>query len=141
MDGRSLLSGGHLDNLGPAWYGDSVGEWEGDILLVNTVGLEDRAWIDGEGHPVSLETRIEERWIRVDAETLEVQLTLHDPTMYTEPWVGDWKTFTRMPREDSTFFGWYGLCSGEWESICAPMNEVADHKSRFSRPASLGVEP
>ena len=141
MDGRDLPSGENLDNLGPAWYGHSVAEWEGDTLVVNTVGLDDRAWLDGQGHPVSLQTRIEERWDRIDANTLEVQLTLHDSTMYTAPWVGDRKTYTRMSREDATFFGWYGLFSGVWESICAPMNEVADHTTRFMVPGSFGVDP
>ena len=141
MDGRDLPSGENLDNLGPAWYGHSVAEWEGDTLVVNTVGLDDRAWLDGQGHPVSLQTRIEERWDRIDADTLEVQLTLHDSTMYTAPWVGDRKTYTRMSREDATFFEWYGLFSGVWESICAPMNEVDDHTTRFMVPGSFGVDP
>ena len=141
MDGRDLPSGENLDNLGPAWYGHSVAEWEGDTLVVNTVGLDDRAWLDGQGHPLSLQTRIEERWDRIDADTLEVQLTLHDSTLYTAPWVGDRKTYTRMSREDATFFGWYGLFSGVWESICAPMNEVDDHTTRFMVPGSFGVDP
>ncbi len=141
MDGRDLPSGENLDNLGPAWYGHSVGQWEGDTFVVNTVGLDDRAWLDGQGHPLSLMTRIEERWERIDADTLEVQLTLHDPTMYTAPWVGDRKIFARMAREDATFFGWFGLFSGVWESICAPMNEVDDHHSRFMLPGSFGVDP
>ena len=141
LDGRDLPTGENLDNLGPAWYGHSVAEWEGEILVVNTVGLDDRAWLDGQGHPVSLQTRIEERWERIDADTLEVQLTLHDPALYTAPWVGDRKTFSRMPPEDVTFFGWSGLFSGVWESICAPMNEVDDHNTRFLLPGSLGVDP
>jgi len=141
LDGRELPSGDNLNNLGPAWYGHSVGEWDGDTLVVNTVGLDDRAWLDGQGHPVSLQTRIEERWERVDADTLEVQLILHDPMLYTEDWVGDRKSFSRMPPEDVTFFGWSGLFSGVWESICAPMNEVDDHNSRFLLPGSFGVDP
>jgi hypothetical protein len=141
MDGRDLPSGENLDNLGPAWYGHSVAEWEGDTLVVNTVGLDDRAWLDGQGHPLSLQTRIEERWNRIDADTLEVQLTLHDSTLYTASWVGDRKIFRRMLREDVTFFGWFGLFSGVWESICAPMNEVDDHHNRFMVPGSFGVDP
>ena len=46
MDGRPAPSGENLDNLGPAWYGHSVGHWEGDTLVVETVGLDDRAWVD-----------------------------------------------------------------------------------------------
>ena len=50
LDGRELPSGESLDNLGPAWYGHSVGEWQEDTLVVNTTGLEERAWLDRPGH-------------------------------------------------------------------------------------------
>src|SRR5215469_13243507 len=45
-DGRALPSGQNLENLGPAWYGHSVANWDGDTLIVNTVGLDERAWFD-----------------------------------------------------------------------------------------------
>jgi hypothetical protein len=122
MDGRAVPSGENLDNLGPAWYGHSVGHWEGDTLVVETVGLDERAWVDVFGFPKSAEARVEERYRRTDADTLEVQLTLFDSTFYTTPWVSDTKTFKKEPREKVTFFGWYGLFSGLGELICAPMN-------------------
>ena len=86
-DGRTLPSGENLENLGPAWYGHSVGKWEGNKLIVNTVGLEERAWLDNAAHPKSFHARIEETWERVDSNTLENQLTLYDPEYYTAPWV------------------------------------------------------
>lgn len=122
MDGRAVPSGENLDNIGPAWYGHSVGRWQGDTLIVQTVGLDDRAWVDVYGYPKSADARVEERYRRVDADTLEVQLTLFDPTFYTAPWVSDTKIFKKEPREKVTFFGWYGLFSGLGELICAPMN-------------------
>ena len=122
MDGRAVPSGENLDNLGPAWYGHSVGRWEGNTLVVTTVGLDDRAWVDLFGWPKSADARVEERYTRVDAETLELQLTLTDPTYYTAPWASDKKIWKRQPREKATFFGWYGLFSGSGELICAPMN-------------------
>ena len=124
MDGRPLPSGDNLANLGPSWYGMSVGRWEGDTLVVDTIGLDGRAWLDIYGFPKSAEARIEERYKRVDAETMEVQLTLNDPKYYTKPWVSDVKRFKKEARDAKTVnnFGWYGLFSGLVDLICAPVN-------------------
>jgi hypothetical protein len=122
LDGRKVPTGEDLDNLGPAWYGHSVGHWEGDTMVVETVGLDDRAWIDLFGFPKSSEARVVERYKRVDADTMTIQLTLYDPKYYTAPWESDVKTWKKQPREKVTFFGWYGLFSGSGELICAPMN-------------------
>jgi hypothetical protein len=122
LDGRALPDSETLDNLGPAWYGHSVAGWEGDTLVVNTVGLDDRAWLDQYGFPISFEARIEERYRKVDPETIELQLTLNDPKYYTRPWVSDIKIWKKEPRENVTWFGWYGLFSGLGELLCAPMN-------------------
>jgi len=123
-DGRAVPSGENLENLGPAWYGHSVGKWNGNTLVVNTVGLDDRAWLDNVGNPKSFHARIEEQWRRVDYNTLELQMTLYDPEYYTAPYVGAKKIYKRTPDEAMTYFGWYGLFAGITESICAPMNEV-----------------
>ena len=104
-DGRELPSGENLFNMGPAWYGYSVGEWEGETLVVNTVGFDERAWVDMFGMPYTFDARIEERYTRVDADTIELEMTLYDPAVYTEPWVSDTKVFTRLPPEDLEYFG------------------------------------
>ncbi len=122
LDGRELPSGENLLNIGPAWYGHSVGEWEGDTLVVNTVGFDEREWLDQYGFPISFEARIEERYRKVDEETIELQLTLNDPKNYTRPWVSDIKMWKKEPRENVTWFGWYGLFSGLGELLCAPQN-------------------
>jgi hypothetical protein len=121
-DGRAVPSGENLDNIGPSWYGHSVGRWEGNTLVVTTVGLDERAWLDLFGYPKSADARVEERYTRVDADTIQVQLTLFDPRYYTTPWVSDTKIWKKEPRERVTFFGWYGLFSGLGELICAPAN-------------------
>lgn len=133
-DGRALPSGESLENLGPAWYGHSVGRWEGNTLVVSTVGLDERAWLDNDGNPKSFHARIEETWRRVDSNTLEMQLTLHDPEYYTAPYVGSRKTYKRMPDDRITYFGWYGLFAGITEGICAPMNEVEGYNKGFRDP-------
>ena len=130
-DGRELPSGQNLENLGPAWYGHSVAKWDGNTLVVNTVGMEERAWLDNLGYPKSFHARLEERWKLNDSNTLEVQLTLYDPEYYTAPYVGAKKTFRRIPNENITYFGWGGLFAGISEGICAPMNEVEGYNQGF----------
>lgn len=122
LDGRKVPTSENLVNLGPAWYGHSVGHWEGDELVVITVGLEERAWVDQYGYPKSFDARIEERYKKTDANTLELRLTLTDPKYYTKPWVSDVKTWKKEPRENVTWFGWYGLYSGLGDLLCAPQN-------------------
>ena len=133
-DGRQLPSGESLENLGPAWYGHSVAKWDGNTLVVNTVGLEERAWLDNNGNPMSFHARIEETWKRTDSNTLELQLTLYDPAYYTAPYVGSKKIYKRMPPDAVTYFGWSGLFAGISEGICAPMNEVEAYNKGFRDP-------
>lgn len=140
LDGRELPSGQNLDNLGPAWYGHSVGEWEGNALVVNTVGINDRAWLDRTGLPISFDARVEERWTRIDADTLELRMTLHDPTYYTAAWGGDYPILFKPENPDYvSYYGWDGLYSGITEQICAPLDEVEMFNKRIRDPASLGV--
>ena len=124
MDGREVPAGENLDNIGPAWFGHSVAEWEGDELVVNTVGMDNRAWLDGSGHVASFEARVEERYRRVEPDLLELRMTLYDPIYYTTPWTSGVRIFEREPRERITYFGWYGLFSGVTDLMCAPMNAI-----------------
>jgi hypothetical protein len=135
MDGRELPSGENLDNLGPAWYGHSVGNWEGNTLVVRTTGLEERAWLDRPGNPKSLRAVIEERYTKVDNDTINVQMTLTDPEYYTAPWVATPRTFKRQNEKTYTYFGWKGLMAGITEGICAPMNEVEGYNKSFRDPS------
>ncbi len=142
LDGREIPAGESLEDLGPAWYGHSVGEWQGDELVVTTVGLDERAWADQSGaSPLSLHARVEERIRRISADTIEVHLTIDDPMFYTAQWteIGT-KTFTREPPESYIYSGWKGLFSGITEAICAPMNEVDNFNRTVRDPAIFGVE-
>lgn len=122
MDGRAFPTGESLDNIGPAWYGHSVAEWRGDELVVNTVGLDERAWIDSLGHVKSFNARVEERYRKIDADTLELRMTLHDPTYYSAPWEAETRLFRRQPPEGITYFGWTGIFSGVADMMCAPLD-------------------
>ena len=80
LDGRALPAG---DDLYPKWNGFSVGRFEGDELVVESVGFDARSWLDKLGYPHSENMRVEERYRRVDAETLELVITVTDPEFYT----------------------------------------------------------
>ena len=79
-DGRK-----HTADPQPSWMGYSVGRWEGDSLIVDTVGFNDRGWLDGSGHPHSEALKIEERYRRRNFGHMDVQVTMDDPKMYTRP--------------------------------------------------------
>ena len=83
-DGRELPT-----DPDPRWYGYSVGRWEDDYtFVVETVGMDERTWLDNAGNPHSADLRVEERYHRVADDLLELTVTIDDPTAYTEPWLG-----------------------------------------------------
>jgi hypothetical protein len=79
-DGRALPK-----NPEPSWMGYSIGKWDGDTLVVDTIGLNDRGWLDGFGHPRSEQMHITERYRRRDFGHLDVEFTFDDPKYYTRP--------------------------------------------------------
>jgi hypothetical protein len=81
-DGRALPK-----NLAPTWLGYSVGRWEGDTFIVDTIGFNDRSWVDPFGDPHSEQMRVTERYRRLDHDTLELAITIDDPKAYTQTWV------------------------------------------------------
>lgn len=82
-DGRRLP-----ENPDPRWYGYSVGRWEDDYtFVVDTVGLDDRTWLDNSGNPHSTDLRVQERYRRVNENTVELTVTIDDPKVYTKPWI------------------------------------------------------
>jgi hypothetical protein len=81
MDGRS-----HPANFRPTNYGHSIGRWEGDTLVVETIGLNEKFWIDTRGTPHTEKLKFTERFTRTDMNTLQYQATIDDPGAYTQPW-------------------------------------------------------
>ncbi len=90
-DGRELPKGvgsDAADAPDPRWYGYSVGHWEDDhTFVVNTIGADDRSWIDWDGYPHSVDMQIEERYTRVNHDVLDVTITMTDPKIFTKPMV------------------------------------------------------
>ena len=85
MDGRALPK-----DPNPQWFGYSVGKWEGDTLVVESIGFNGRAWLDQVGHPSTEALHVIERFRRRDLGHMEVTATVTDPGVYTKPW-----TFTQ----------------------------------------------
>jgi len=76
----------HPKDLDPTWYGHSIGKWEGDELVVDTIGFNGKTWLDLAGHPTSDQLHVIERYSRPDFGHLKLVITIEDPVMYTKPW-------------------------------------------------------
>ena len=85
MDGRE-----HPADPTPSWFGHSVGHWEGDTLVIDTVGFNDKFWMTREGLPHTTQLHTIERLSRPDFNTLRYEVTIDDPGAYTEIWSGGW---------------------------------------------------
>jgi hypothetical protein len=81
LDGR-----GHPKDPNPAWYGHSIGKWEGDTLVVDTVSFNARRWLMIFGTPISEKLHITERFQRPDLGHLQIETTIDDPDIYPKPW-------------------------------------------------------
>ena len=92
MDGRKLP-----DDPDPRWYGYSVGRWEGDTLVVETAGFNDKTWLGAQGQPHSEEMRTIEHYRRVDHTTIQFNLTIDDPKTYTKTWEAEPRVIKLKP--------------------------------------------
>ena len=84
-------------NPEPAWYGYSIGRWDGDTFVVETGGFREGSWLDNSGHPHSDALRTTERFHRVNFGHLEVDVTIDDPKTYLQTWKSDRMRFTLQP--------------------------------------------
>ena len=78
------------DQLIPSYFGDSIGWWEGETLVVDTVGFNERFWMIRGGLPHTRYLHLIERFTRIDYDTLRYEVTIDDTGAYTEPWSGGW---------------------------------------------------
>jgi hypothetical protein len=120
-DGRSLPK-----DPDPSWMGYSVGHWDGDTFVVETVGFNDQEWVDLYGNPRTSTTRLTERYRRLNHDTLEQQIIIEDPKVFTKPWVSPPKLHKLEP-------GWE---IAEWFCV---LDENKDYDQVVRKPA--GVAP
>jgi hypothetical protein len=93
----------------PLWMGDSVGKWDGDALVIDTIGFNDKTWLDRAGHPHSDALHVTERIRRVNHDTLSDEITVEDPKAYTKPWTAQ-IGFQLRP---NMTLDWEGVCEQE----------------------------
>src|SRR5688572_31158465 len=86
MDGRPHPTG---DDLRPTYLGHSIGRWEGDTLVIDSVGFNEKQWLQG-AYPSTERLHLIERISRPDLTTLSYEATIDDPGAYTKPWSGKW---------------------------------------------------
>jgi hypothetical protein len=95
---RVFIGAEHPKALDPTWLGHSIGHWEGRTLVVDTVGYDDRTWLDMRGHPHSDALHTIERFtLSEDGRSLEYAVTIDDPKMYSKPWQAVTKSHARRP--------------------------------------------
>jgi hypothetical protein len=87
----------HPPDFRPTWMGHSIGKWDGDTFVVDTVGISDVNWLDRMGHPHSDKLHLIERFRRVDDKTIQLNLTIDDPIAYTKAWEATPRTFRIRP--------------------------------------------
>ena len=111
----------------PRWNGYSVGKWADDYtFVVDTVGMNEKTWLDNAGRPHSADLTVQERFHRVDYDTLELTLMINDPKFYSQPWQALNKfVLHRLPDD-------YDV----QEFFCAP-SETADYNELIGNPASV----
>ncbi len=113
-DGRALPTNvGQKGGPDPRYYGFSVGHWDGDYaFVVDTVGMDDRVWLDHNGHPHSADLKVQERYERKDHDTLVLTVMIDDPKIYTKPYLATTTTYKWIP--DQTFE----------EQLCVPSEAI-----------------
>jgi hypothetical protein len=90
-DGRK-----HAADLEPTFLGDSVGRWDGDTLVVDVIGFNERTWLDTEGHQHSDALHVVERYRRAGRDAIDYSVTIDDPKTYQQPWTAS-RTLTQHP--------------------------------------------
>jgi len=112
---RVYLDVPHSENPKPSWYGESVGHYEGDTLVVDTIGLSTKTYVDNYRTPHTEKLHVVERWRLVnDRQALEATVTVDDPDTYYEPWSG----VRRYRRVAQPYV----------EDVCAENNQHFDYK-------------
>ena len=80
-----FMNAKHPEDPDPTWFGHSVGHWEGNTLIVDTVGFNDKFWFDYKGHPHTEKLHTIERYARTDEGHMAIEVTIDDPGTYTQP--------------------------------------------------------
>jgi len=97
LDGRKHPP---ADELFPNWYGHSIGWWDGDAFVVDTVGMNDKTWFDNKGNLHTEQLHLTERYTRIDLGHLQVEYTIDDPGAYSKPFTVKYTAQLMSPGEE-----------------------------------------
>jgi len=105
-DGRQ-----HPADATPTYMGDSIGHWDGDTFVVDSVGFHDKTWLDRAGHPHSDKLHVTERLHRIGADRLQIDFTIEDPVAYAKPFTSsmffrlhaDWSLMEQVCEDNAAF--------------------------------------
>ena len=117
------LNAEHPDDVVPAYIGDAVGRWEGDTLVVDVIGFNDKTWLTGTGTLHSDALHVTERYTRVDRDQINYDVTMDDPNVFTGPW----SIHTTLMRREGTRLREY---------VCAENNQ---DPARYEKLLKEGV--
>jgi hypothetical protein len=95
MDGRK-----HPAELDPTWFGHSIGSFDKDTLVIDSVGFNDKFWFDHNGTPHTEQLHTIERWTRLDLGRLENKVTIDDPGAYSRPWTVTFTARLQAPGDE-----------------------------------------
>jgi hypothetical protein len=109
----------------PTWDGYSTAHWDGDVLVVETIGFNGRNWLDIHGNPISDAAKLTERYHREDFGHMTLLITVDDPTNYTKPWT---VTFKKMFRADTETLDEFCLENEKDLSRIQKANEAGKNK-------------
>lgn len=90
-DGRA-----HSKDPNPNFFGETIGRWDGDTLVADVIGFNDRSWLDAAGNPHTDQLHLIERYHLTDADHFSYEVTIEDPSFYMQPWKST-TIFTRKP--------------------------------------------
>jgi hypothetical protein len=85
-DGRGFPNEANPAERTPTWFGYSIGKWDGETFVADTVGFNDKSWLDDGGHPHTDALHVTERFRRRDFGHMDIDFTIDDPKAYTKPW-------------------------------------------------------
>jgi hypothetical protein len=129
LDGRALPKAVDVRGAPESrYYGYSVGHWENDnTFVIETTGVDERPWLDEEGHPRSSAAHFTERYTRPDQYNLQLTVTVDDPKYYTKPWTWMKANFYWMKAQEFS------------ESLCIP-SEAIQYRDTLSRPSGIDAK-
>lgn len=129
-DGRPLPKNvGHPGGLGPLWYGYSVGHWQGDnVLIVDTVGMDDKTWVDRRGYPHTIDAHVTENYTRPDHNHLNFTESMDDPAFYTNSFLIAKADYAWIQGEDNPKTAIPFSDEQAYEQICIPSQIIEYNK-------------